>query len=79
MSNKKAEKLFESYINEDEYFTHHERQPRFPMERLKKMKSLYTSEQYDEIEDLVFSALSIGERQGFINGITYSSGKNLSL
>ena len=79
MSNKMAEKLFESYINDDAYFVHHDRQPGFPMEHLKKIKSLYSQEQYNEIEDLIFSALSIGEKQGFINGITCFSEKNLSL
>lgn len=65
-----VETIFEQYILQDEYYTKGH-QPIPPKERLRTMKAKYSKEQYDEIEDIVYAALSLGERQGFINGYTY--------
>lgn len=72
---RQAEEMFEDFIHEDFYFLEHEKQPQIPLNRLIKLKEKLSEELYNEIEDLVYAASSAGEKQGFINGITYTYNK----
>lgn len=66
-----AKDIYEAYIDSDDYFLESGRQPKVPTERLHYLKEHYhmTEEEYTEIEDVVFAACSLGEMQGFVNGL----------
>lgn len=73
---KQMEELFEQFILSDEYYERRDCQPKAPMKELKHLREKFNEQDYNEIEDVVFAALSRGEKQGFINGYTYCAQQN---
>lgn len=67
----KIDEIFEQFILSDEYYERTDCQPKAPMAELDYFREKFNEQDYNEIEDAVFAALSRGERQGFINGYTY--------